>query len=100
MGNFLYGIANSKTTIFAALLLSGFTNMSFPTISAIKANNVAECEQGRIQGALYSVKALASGVGPAILQFVYSKTKDMNKNSTNDDNNTIHSKLFGPGTMW
>jgi hypothetical protein len=81
--NFLYGIASHKSTIFCALILSGFNGMSFPTISAMKANNVHESEQGRIQGALYSVKALASGVGPAVMQFVYSKTKD-----------------FGPGTMW
>merc|ERR1712028_142450 len=48
-------------------------------------------EQGRIQGALYSVKALASGVGPAFLQFIYSKTKEI-------DSTTLFG--FGPGTMW
>jgi hypothetical protein len=90
--NFLYGIASHKSTIFCALILSGFNGMSFPTISAIKANNVHESEQGRIQGALYSVKALASGVGPAVMQFVYSKTKDINRNSSGG--------FFGPGTMW
>merc|ERR1712238_618056 len=89
--NFLYGMATHKTTIFASLMLSCFTNMSFPTISAIKANNVEDCEQGRIQGALYSVKALASGVGPAFLQFIYSKTKEI-------ESNTLFG--FGPGTMW
>merc|ERR1711865_756100 len=36
-------------------------------------------------------RALASGVGPAFLQFVYSKTKDINSN-------TLFG--FGPGTMW
>ena len=90
--NFLYGIASHKSTIFCALILSGFNGMSFPTISAIKANNVHESEQGRIQGALYSIKALASGVGPAAMQFVYSKTKDMNNKSGRS--------FFGPGTMW
>merc|ERR1719148_176448 len=57
----------------------------------MKANNVKDCEQGRIQGALFSVQALASGIGPAILQFVYSKTKDI-------DSNTVFG--FGPSTMW
>mmetsp|Transcript_54656 Transcript_54656/g.62013 ORF Transcript_54656/g.62013 Transcript_54656/m.62013 type:complete len:735 (-) Transcript_54656:116-2320(-) len=89
--NFFYGVATHKTTIFAGLMLSCFTNMSFPTISAIKANNVEDCEQGRIQGALYSVKALASGVGPAFLQFIYSKTKER-------DSAALFG--FGPGTMW
>lgn len=84
--NVLYGIARNKSTVFTALAISSLTTMSFPTISAIKANNVADTEQGRIQGALYSVKALAAGVGPAVLQFVYSRTK------TNG--------WFGPGTMF
>ena len=86
--NLLYGLARHKSTIFVALLIAGFSNMSFPTISAIKANNVESSEQGRIQGALYSVKALASGVGPAVLQYVYSKTK------------MYHGLLLGPGTMF
>lgn len=86
--NLLYGLARQKSTIFAALFLAGFTQMSFPTISAIKANNVESSEQGRIQGALYSVKALASGVGPSLLQFVYSKTKNQ------------HGILLGPGSMF
>ena len=94
--NFLYGIAQHKSTIFAALILSGLTTMAFPTISAIKANNVGPTEQGRIQGALYSVKALASGVGPAVLQAIYSRT-----NTTDHNDNTHHSSWFiGPGTMW
>jgi len=92
--NFLYGTARTKSTIFVALAISGLATMSFPTISAIKANNVADSEQGRIQGALYSVKALASGVGPAALQCVYSKTKDHPRGK-----NGIGS-LIGPGTMF
>jgi len=86
--NLLYGLARTKSTIFVALIIAGFSQMSFPTISAIKANNVESSEQGRIQGALYSLKALASGVGPSILQFVYSKTKN------------YHGVLLGPGTMF
>lgn len=36
-----------------------------------------ESEQGRIQGALYSLSALASGLGPVVLRFVYHHTRDM-----------------------
>lgn len=46
----------------------------------------AENEQGRIQGALYSVQALASGAGPLVLRAVYSQTKEM--------------PYPGPGTMF
>jgi DHA1 family tetracycline resistance protein-like MFS transporter len=38
--NFLYGIANAKRTLFASATIASLTGMSFPTISAIKANNV------------------------------------------------------------
>lgn len=84
--NMLYGIASEKWVVFVAISLASFVHMSFPTISAIKANNVAENEQGRIQGALYSIQALAAGTGPMILRFVYRCTKD--------------STFPGPGTMW
>lgn len=38
--NLLYGLATIKATIFVAVALSSFVAMSFPTISAIKSNNV------------------------------------------------------------
>jgi Na+/melibiose symporter-like transporter len=38
--NIMYGLAQNKATIFAAVALSSLTGMAFPTISAIKANNV------------------------------------------------------------
>ena len=38
--NLLYGIATNKATIFVAVSISTFLGMSFPTISAIKSNNV------------------------------------------------------------
>jgi len=74
--NVLYGISKTKQMIFVALVFSSFCGMSFPTISAIKSNNVNEFEQGRIQGALFSLQALAYGIGPVFLRFVYSRTKD------------------------
>lgn len=84
--NVLYGVASQKWIVFVALSLASFVAMSFPTISAIKANNVAENEQGRIQGALSSIQALAAGTGPMVLRFVYQLTRG--------------STFPGPGTMW
>lgn len=83
--NVIYGLATNKETIFAAVALSSLTGMAFPTISAIKANNVDESEQGRIQGALYSLQALASGIGPVTLRLVYNHSKN---------------NPFGPGLMF
>jgi hypothetical protein len=33
-------------------------------------------EQGRIQGALYSIQAVASGIGPVLMRFVENHAKD------------------------
>jgi len=74
--NYLYGVAKKKSTIFISATIASLTGMSFPTISAIKANNVDELEQGRIQGALYALSSLASAVGPMMLRYVYHQTKD------------------------
>lgn len=74
--NIMYGLAKSKDIIFIAVALSSFSGLSFPTISAIKSNNVDETEQGRVQGALYSVASLAAALGPLSLRYVYWKTKD------------------------
>lgn len=38
--NLIYGLAKHKTTIFIGVIVGAFGGMSFPTISAIKANNV------------------------------------------------------------
>lgn len=76
INNLMYGLAQNKATIFAAIAIGGLTGMAFPTISAIKANNVDESEQGRIQGALYSIQALASGIGPVLMRFVANHAKD------------------------
>mmetsp|Transcript_4154 Transcript_4154/g.8607 ORF Transcript_4154/g.8607 Transcript_4154/m.8607 type:complete len:547 (+) Transcript_4154:81-1721(+) len=82
----LYCVATTKFLIFVSAGFASLVMMAFPTISAIKANNVNQAEQGRIQGALYSVQALASAVGPSIFRLVYSFTKD--------------GSLFGPGSMF
>ena len=39
--NLFYGLAQDKTAIFVGAALSSLVSMSFPTISAIKSNNVS-----------------------------------------------------------
>jgi hypothetical protein len=48
--------------------------------------NKTEMEQGRVQGALYSLSSLASAIGPIMLRYVYYQTKD--------------GSGFGKGTMF
>ncbi len=74
--NVLYAFARSKQRIFLAVCISSFGTMSFPTISAMKSNNVAEHELGRVQGALYALSSLASATGPPLLRIAYQATKE------------------------
>jgi MFS transporter, DHA1 family, tetracycline resistance protein len=84
--NAMYGLAHTKSSIFLAAAVGTVGAMAFPTISAIKANNVESSEQGRIQGALYSISAVASAIGPVGMRFIYHYTKD--------------GAWFGPGSMF
>ena len=86
--NFLYGIASTKTEITAALSLSQLTKLNYPLLSSLASQQVGLDEQGRVQGALLAMNALAGAVGPVSMNWVYSKTKD-----------GTH-KPFGPGTMF
>lgn len=84
--NLLYGLAKSKVTIYVALCLSQLTRANFPLISSIASNHVSENEQGRMQGALFALSALANAIGPLLLEVIYDHTKD--------------GKCLGPGTMF
>eukprot|EP00531_Pseudo-nitzschia_arenysensis_P009591 CAMPEP_0116126244 /NCGR_PEP_ID=MMETSP0329-20121206/6232_1 /TAXON_ID=697910 /ORGANISM="Pseudo-nitzschia arenysensis, Strain B593" /LENGTH=701 /DNA_ID=CAMNT_0003620321 /DNA_START=78 /DNA_END=2179 /DNA_ORIENTATION=- len=86
--NFLYGVASTKTEITAALGLSQLTKLSYPLLSSLASQQVGLDEQGRVQGALLALNALAGALGPVSMNWVYEKTKD-----------GTH-KPFGPGTMF
>ena len=77
LNNLLYGIASSKTLLLIAGAVVGFTKLSLPTISAIVSNNVESNEQGRVQGALFSVMSLSFAVGPLALRAVYYLLEDV-----------------------
>lgn len=79
---------NKKSMIFMGAAISSLVGMAFPTISAIKANNVHKCEQGRIQGALFSLQAVAAAIGPTTMRFVYHFTKN------------YAGAFVGPGSMF
>lgn len=72
--NVFYSFATTKGIIFLAVCVGSIGGISFPTISAMKANNAEEFEQGRIQGALYALSSLAAAIGPVVLRAAYEKT--------------------------
>ena len=75
--NVIYGIANSQSTIFAGLLLSEFTSLTYPVIIAMRSFNVGEEEQGHVQGAFFALASIANALGPACLQAIYDRTKHL-----------------------
>lgn len=85
--NFLYGVARNKATITAALSLSQLTKLNYPILSSLASQQVGLDEQGRVQGALLALNALAAALGPVSMNWIYERTK-------NDSN------YFGPGTMF
>ena len=83
----LYGLARSKDVILVALCLSQVTKINFPLISSIASKSGSIHEQGRIQGALFALNALANALGPMLLEIVYIRSKDGHG-------------LLGPGSMF
>ncbi|KAL7569056.1 hypothetical protein ACA910_016899 [Epithemia clementina (nom. ined.)] len=82
----VYSLAKTKGAIYVSAVMASLLMMAFPTISAVKSNNVGESEQGRIQGALYSVQALSSALGPTLFRTVHHFSND--------------GSIFGPGSMF
>ena len=82
--NACYALARGKGMIYVAFCLAQLTKTNFPLLSSFAANNVDKHEQGRIQGALFALTALADAIGPITLEYIYGHTK----------------ATLGPGTMF
>jgi len=81
-----YGLAKGTTLIYIGSAISGVTVMNIPTIQSIMSSNVEKHEQGTIQGVILSIQALAHGVGPLFLNYVFDATVD--------------GAFLGPGTIF
>jgi DHA1 family tetracycline resistance protein-like MFS transporter len=69
--------------VYVGLCLAQLTSTNGPLLSSLASRNVDEGEQGRIQGALFALSALAEAIGPLCMNFVYRNWN-----------------FFGPGTMF
>lgn len=81
--NLIYGLASNIWVLYVGMCLSALTNVNGPLLSAIASRNVADTEQGRIQGALFALTSSAEAIGPVCLNFIYRNWH-----------------LFGRGTMF
>ncbi|RHZ22791.1 hypothetical protein DYB37_007660 [Aphanomyces astaci] len=62
---------HSKLVVLAVAVCSGLGDIGFAAISSLKSTHVSE-QVGRVQGALYAVRALASAIGPLAYSALYS----------------------------
>lgn len=77
--NFLFGAARPQTSpvwLYLAFILSQFTKVNGTLLSAMASRGVTQQQQGRVQGALFAMNALAAALGPWILEHeVYQRTQ-------------------------
>lgn len=72
----MYALTRRKSSLYAALVVSQFTKLSFPTLSSLASKHACEHEKGRVLGALFATNAIASALGPLAMESVYNRTKD------------------------
>jgi hypothetical protein len=91
--NTLYCIARSKRTLYLALIASQLTKTSMPILSSLAGAQVSRLDQGRLQGVLSAVNALASALGPPL----FMRWSSRGGSSTDDDSNSNNqtSRVFG-----
>ena len=68
----LLAVVAAKWQALAAVALGGLGGVSFPAISALKANACGADEQGLVQGALAGIRALSSGLGPLAFSALFA----------------------------
>jgi len=83
MHNLIYGLSDRKWQLYIGLCLAQFSNASSPLLSSLASKCVEDFEQGRIQGALFSLTSIAEAFGPLSFNFIYH-----------------HFDYTGPGTMF
>jgi MFS family permease len=90
--NSLYCFARSKRTLYLALIASQLTKTNMPILSSLAGAQVSRLDQGRLQGVLSAVNALASALGPPLFMR-WSSRSDSSTDDDSSNNQTSH--VFG-----
>lgn len=69
VNDLIYGLSMTKGGIIFGNVVGAVTQIAFPTLMAVQANNVDASEQGRLQGAVQAMLALAAGLGPVVARY-------------------------------
>ncbi len=71
-GFVLYGVAPSSLVFACALPLTGFWAIAGPPLQSAMSRRVTASEQGELQGAIGSMRSIATIVGPAFFTLLFS----------------------------
>ncbi|OQR88643.1 Major Facilitator Superfamily (MFS), partial [Thraustotheca clavata] len=72
-GSYLIALVFHQVSwIFVCGVLSGLGDIGFAAISSLKSIHCTDKEQGRVQGAVYGIRAFASALGPLAYSSLYA----------------------------
>ncbi len=80
IGFLAYGYAPSGPWLWAAMPIMAFWGLSNPSIQSLVTREVGAQEQGRLQGAMASLAAIASVIGPYLFTHIYAAGIDSERN--------------------
>ncbi|OQR98350.1 Major Facilitator Superfamily (MFS) [Achlya hypogyna] len=64
--------SHAPAVVFACGVFSGLGDIGFAAISSLKSIHCSDAEQGRVQGAVYGVRAFATALGPLVFASLYA----------------------------
>jgi len=68
----LYPFVTTHTEVYAMIILSSLSTMSYPATSSLLSIHTPSSEQGLSQGALSGIRSLSLGVGPLLFAVVFA----------------------------
>jgi MFS transporter, DHA1 family, tetracycline resistance protein len=72
----LLAFAPGGWAIYLAIIIGGFSGITFPAIQSMMSDKVSENAQGELQGAVASVISMTSIAGPVVMTRVFSHFAD------------------------
>jgi DHA1 family tetracycline resistance protein-like MFS transporter len=74
VGMVLFGVAQSATLFWLGIPIMSLMGLAAPSLQGLMTARIAVQEQGQLQGAIGSVAAVASMIGPLLFSFVFAQS--------------------------
>jgi DHA1 family tetracycline resistance protein-like MFS transporter len=74
MGMVLFGLAGSADLFLVGIPIMSLMGLAAPSLQGLMTARIAPNEQGQLQGAIGSVAAIASMIGPLLFSFVFAQS--------------------------